>query len=196
MDANVSACTVCPVHTYNPLPGQASAAACLACAAGTHAPNVGSAACEASPPPPAPLVCPVGAYLSVGVCRMCSPGRFNKLSGQVDGGSCKPCGKGTYAASEGAEVCDKCPVGHSTNGTKGAEECIACPRGYFAPVGASSCKPCAPGSFSLNPSSDCFPCAPGTFNALEGQSKCLPCPEGSRQSVPGSTDCDVCSVLT
>ena len=181
-------CSLCESHTFNPITGQEGSGSCRPCAVGTHAPNVGSTVCDAIPK----VECPAGAYSEEGICRMCPPGRFNKLSGQLNEDSCKPCGKGTYAASEGSEVCDKCPSGTSTNGTKGAEECISCSSGYFAQVGASTCKPCAPGSFSPNPSSDCFPCAPGTYNSLEGQSKCLPCPEGSRQSVPGSTDCDVC----
>ena len=181
-------CTLCAPHTYNPMRGQEGVESCQPCAVGTGAPNKGSVVCEAVPK----LECPAGAYLSLGHCRMCPPGRFNRLSGQIDEDSCKVCGEGTYAASDGSENCDKCPSGYSTDGLKGAEKCSLCRRGYFAPVGASTCEPCAPGSFSPNPSSDCFPCAPGTYNALEGQSKCLPCSEGSRQSVPGSTACDVC----
>ena len=88
-------------------------------------------------------VCLAGSAGAVGVCQLCSPGKYTDLDDQAE---CRNCSGGFYQPLPGQTACVPCPLGHACpNGSATANECAA---GSFADVRQlSECKLCEEGRY-------------------------------------------------
>ena len=107
------------------------------------------------------------------VCRKCSMGRYQNLTGQS---SCESCGIGTYQNSTGQSRCESCGIGTYQNST-----------------GQSRCESCGTGTYqNLTGQSRCESCGTGTYQNLTGQSSCKSCPGGTYQLHSRKTSINDC----
>lgn len=152
-------CELCPPGRHAAT--SSSSKKCDACRPGFYAPEDGTITCLPAPPGShAPgfgnemyVQCPPGSHQDFGGsadCPLCHKGQFS-------GGNatkCTDCDVGRYAAAQGLEICNPCPIPGSTTLYPRAESLTqcGCPVGYhLAALGADQyeCKPCSEGLLCL-----------------------------------------------
>ena len=115
---------------------------------------------------PAATPCPAGTHSNTtGLnateqCTPCPPGHAC-LTGPV---APAVCGTGSFAASEGADACQRCSAG-SFQASEGETACEACTSGSWCASGSSAPTPCGSGTHGDSP-------------GLQSAADCLSCPEG------------------
>lgn len=132
----------------------------------TEATSAGAKFCEE---------CPVGRYsylieprASIDLtCKLCPQGYFGiGLAATSQGLGCKPCAKGFWSATDGANhvsACKACESGKYSNVPHRTEDCESCAKGQFSslPAATEQCKVCPEGySQSDTASANCNPCLP------------------------------------
>jgi len=112
----VTACSLCPVGTYNPSTGSIGQDDCLACPVGTYNPSTGRT--------------------GFGDCLACPVGQYTDITGQS---GCSACPSHTYSSQTGASTCTPCPANTQFNGTSGTAStvCTACPVGSISTPGSA-----------------------------------------------------------
>jgi hypothetical protein len=112
----LTACSLCPVGTYNPSSGSIGDDDCLACPVGTYNPSTGRT--------------------GFGDCLACPVGQYTDLTGQS---GCSACPSHTYSNKTGASICTPCPANTQFNGTSGTAStvCTACPVGTISTPGSA-----------------------------------------------------------
>lgn len=140
--------------------------------------------------------------------KKCGLGRYSNTGAS----KCSACPAGSYSASTGTSVCDKCLAGlscpassttstacvlcgkgkYSTPGTA----CLSCQAGSHASsVGMSECAVCEPGTFSSAGSVTCSDCDAGKYSTFHAAS-CRSCPPGTFSRSQGQPQCDPCPAGT
>ena len=163
-------CSLCPPGTFLDAAGAASAAACAPCRAGTFNPAPGQASAACSPCPAGTAGNASGAR-ALAQCASCPPGSFSPAGSPT----CAPCPAGTFAALPGTPgACTPCPSGYFSGavGAASPAACTPCPNNQNTAVaGATSAAACLPATTQT--------CAPGTQPAAAGapilsQAACTP----------------------
>jgi hypothetical protein len=199
-----SACTLCSVGKFQPLPdpnqvlgglnvGQTS---CDECALGSQTEDSagafvreGAVSCDP---------CDAGSSLGLNVdqqdpafagCVACAPGQSQASTGQV---SCDACNAGEYQPTAGEESCIPCTAGSQTEDASqafvnsGAVACQQCDRGRSADVDQHG---------NPDPTLACAECDVGRYQDQRGQTQCEGCAAGQVVNTVGSDgpgDCVPC----
>ena len=222
-------CTACPTVCNNGEEETTSCASpstpqvCTACSAGTF--GDGSTGCQDCPSgwrsgqnANSCTVCALGQYEDNNVCKYCTNGKYQDLTGQTtckscaagkegrgstgaqsETAGCQNCQAGNYQASTGKTTCEVCEKGKYQD-EDGKTTCDPCANGkHQASTGKTTCDSCAvgkegKGSTGAQSESDgCTNCQAGTYQAQTGQTMCDPCAIGKYQDEDGKTTCDPCA---
>ena len=137
--------------------------------------------------------CTTGKYQSLSgqiSCPFCAAGRFADLEGMSQ---CTACSAGSYLTGTGLSVCVPCQAG-KFQGATGASVCPACPVGSSMPdYGQSACTLCVAGTFqNAVQQIACQACGYGRFTPDVGYSACLLCPVGKFSIFSEGTLCILC----
>ena len=207
-------CVECEVGTYSAVPGASSKDACTLCSAVSSSKSgAGSSTCVCNKGYTGPDLgpcepCSAGTYKSilgsescVNVCPANShspPGstvitdcKCNAGYTGADGGTCSPCGAGSYKPSAGSEECTSCPANtHSEVVASVSVTDCTCNKGHTG----ADCHPCAAGTYKdIKGSGDCVVCPVDTYSAVLGaisESTCEPCPEDTSSASGSSAKSD------
>lgn len=196
------ACQYCPLGSVS----QRAASECLLCNAGKY----NDAQCECfynrtglvtfdtycsqCPPPHNTAGWVLANLFGATICRMCSPGTFQKQSGQTQCDDCKP---GTYSSTQMQTQCTNCSVNYYSN-VVGAIACDTQCEDFYVSVprtGATVCQLC-PENYEKSHgdgTADMRFRVNGAPWVAEEFGTCIPCP-GSRvrlkESLGGCSVCD------
>lgn len=135
--------------------------------------------------------CPPGTYRQLrgmNVCRPCSRGRYNPLSGIGSSTLCRRCPAGTFASKLGSSACLPCPKGTVSNA--GATRCVACGSGSYLLF--NRCRECDAGTYTSRSDTVefCDKCPTGSSpEGAKSVAECKPCPRGTRPTVGGCSPC-------
>ena len=138
-------CSECKPGLYSPIPRLPG---CLSCPQGRYQDTAGKDQCKP---------CTAGGYTTTTNVTL----GFTK---QAPNTNCRFCGVGTFATSEVASTCTKCPKGKSNpTKTNTQYDCEKCVPGYYQPTTGQE---------------KCLQCEAGLYAAKPGQTSCEKCPRG------------------
>ena len=155
---------------------------CEPCSAGTYKSILGSESCV--------NVCPANSHSPPG-STVITDCKCNAGYTGADGGTCSPCGAGSYKPSAGSEECTSCPANtHSEVVASVSVTDCTCNKGHTG----ADCHPCAAGTYKdIKGSGDCVVCPVDTYSAVLGaisESTCEPCPEDTSSGSGSSAKSD------
>jgi hypothetical protein len=217
--ANISLdtqCVLCPAMSYCPGDLNSSMIPCPANSSSTT--GTSECLCYAGYTRPLQgyecISCAVGKYkvnVSVGVCTLCSVGKYSNALGSTSIDSCINCVEGTYADTAGSFTCKDCAAGKYSGAVGAATEstCINCLAGKYSIARAIDCLSChgnsssAAGSPGLTSCAcnvgytganggPCLPCVAGTYKTGTGNVICMNCGAGKYSGTQGATLASTC----
>jgi hypothetical protein len=144
-----ASCTICPAETFCPSPATNKTQCNAICAAGSYETTACSNTTNRVCTP-----CATGTFQTgegKTECELCSPGKFNAITGSAISSDCTQCANGTFAISPGASRCENCPA-ECAPGTYETTHCMlsnnlscsTCTAGSVC-VGGTSIVVCSPG---------------------------------------------------